>query len=137
MASSSDESVAYGEFPLRTHLGLELGSAEPGRATCRIELGPRHANPNGTVHGAVLFAMVDTAMGAATMSVLDEGRFCASVDVQLRFVRPAADGSLVAAVEVLKRGRHVVHLRGEVRDGDDRLIATSEGTFAVIELPTA
>jgi acyl-CoA thioesterase len=76
--------------------------------------------------------MVDTAMGKATMSVLPEGRFCASVDVQLRFIRPASEGVLVADVEVLKRGRAVVHLQGSVHDGDDTLIATASGTFAVI-----
>jgi acyl-coenzyme A thioesterase PaaI-like protein len=30
-------------------------------------------NANGVVHGAVLFTIVDTAMGAATMSSLDPG----------------------------------------------------------------
>lgn len=126
----------YGDFPLKQHLGLELSSDQAGRARARILVDERHLNPNGVVHGAVLFAMVDTAMGHATMSVLPEGRFCASVDVQLRFVRPAhADGALVADVEVLKQGRHVAHLEGRVVDADDRLIATASATFAVIDLP--
>jgi uncharacterized protein (TIGR00369 family) len=71
-------------------------------------------------------------MGKATMSVLPEGRYCASVEVQLRFIRPASAGSLVAEVEVLKQGRAVVHLQGAVRDGDGRLVATAAGSFAVI-----
>lgn len=126
----------YGEFPLKQHLGLEMSSERAGTARARIAVDERHLNPNGVVHGAVLFAMVDTAMGKAAMSVLPEGRFCASVEVQLRFVRPAhADGELVADVEVLKQGRHLVHLEGRVVDADSRLIATASATFAVIDLP--
>jgi acyl-CoA thioesterase len=122
----------YGAFALREFLGMEVAATGQGTAQARLEVDERHHNPNGVVHGAVLFAMVDTAMGAATMSVLPEGRYCASVDVQLRFVRPAGGGSLVADVEVLKQGRSVVHLDGRVHDDDGRLVATAAATFAVI-----
>lgn len=81
------------------------------------------------VHGAVLFALVDTAMGKAAMSVLPEGQHATSVDVQLRFVRPAWAGSLQAAVAVLKQGRNVIHLEGRVEGDEGRLIATAAGTF--------
>lgn len=131
--AADDEVAVYGDFPLRRYLGLGLETSdEPGRASASLVLGPERRNPNGTVHGAVLFAMVDTAMGAATMSVLPEGQFCASVDVQLRFVRPASAGELRAEVEVLKRGRSVVHLDGRVHDADQRLVATAAGTFTII-----
>lgn len=36
---------------------------------------------NGVVHGALLFAMADTAMAAAMMSTIDDGMTCASIDV--------------------------------------------------------
>lgn len=131
-ATADDEQ--YGQFPLRRYLGMEVGAGEPGHARAALTIDDQHLNPNGVVHGAVLFAMVDTAMGSATMSVLPEGRFCASVDVQLRFIRPASEGNLVADVDVLKRGRAVVHLEGRVLDGEGRLVATAAGTFAVFTI---
>lgn len=124
--------ATYGEFPLKAFLGLELEEVAAGHARGRITIGDEHLNPNGVVHGAVLFALVDTAMGQATMSVLPEGQYCATVDVQLRFIRPATEGALLADVSVLKRGRSIVHLDGRVHDADERLIATAAGTFAVI-----
>lgn len=123
----------YGDFALRRFLGMEIDSPAAGEATARLTIADQHRNPNGVVHGAVLFAMVDTAMGAATMSVLAEGLFCASVDVQLRFLRSASAGTLTAEVTVAKRGRSIVHLDARVREGDDRVVATAAGTFAVIE----
>lgn len=122
----------YGDFALKRYLGMTLDDAGPGRAVARLTVGEAHLNPNAVVHGAVLFAMVDTAMGKATMSVLPEGQYCATVDVQLRFLRPATGGELVAEVGVLKQGRSVVHLEGHVRDAEDRWIATASGTFTVI-----
>jgi uncharacterized protein (TIGR00369 family) len=102
-----------------------------------VEITPALHNPNGVVHGAVLFAMVDTAMGAATMSSLDEGLACASIEVHLRFLRAAAAGRLTAEVSVVKGGRRVVQLEGRVRDESGELIATASGSFAVIPAPPA
>ena len=125
----------YGEFPLKQHLGMDIEETAPGQAIARVELGAEHMNPNGVVHGAVLFAMVDTAMGKATMSVLEDGHLCASVEVHLRFVRPAVSGLLEADTRVLRRGRTIVHLDSDVHDGAGRLIAKATGTFAVLSSP--
>lgn len=119
-------------FPLQEYLGMELSGTEPGSGTASLTLGTEHANPNGVAHGAVLFALVDTAMGKATMSMLDEGLYCASVEVSLRFIRPASTGELIADATVVKRGRNIVHLEARVHDSDDRLVATSTGTFAIL-----
>jgi acyl-CoA thioesterase len=123
----------YGDFALKRFLGLNIEQVASGRARAQITIADEHRNPNGVVHGAVYFAMVDTAMGAATMSLLSDGRFCTSVEVQLRFIRPADNGVLIADVSVVKMGRSVVHLEARVHDGDERLIATGGGTFAIIE----
>ena len=120
----------YGEFPLRSFLGMDVASDAEGRARATLEVAEQHLNPNGVVHGAVLFALLDTAMGAAALSVLPDGEFATSVDLQLRFVRPASAGSLVADVDVLKRGRNVIHLEGRIEEASSRLIATASGTFA-------
>ena len=134
--SGMDEATEYGDFPLKRYLGMEMAEAGSGVGIARVELAEQHQNPNGVAHGAVLFAMVDTAMGKATMDVLDDGRFCASVDVQLRFIRPASSGWLEAEATVLKKGRSVVHLEARVVDDQKRLIATAAGTFAIIDMPS-
>ena len=123
----------YGDFPLKRYLGMELTGDEPGVGIATVEIGPDHLNPNGVVHGAVLFALVDTAMGKSTMSVIDEpGRYCASIEVSLRFIRPAVTGVLTATATVVKRGRNVVHLDARISGADDRLVATAAGTFAIL-----
>jgi len=127
------EATDHGQFPLRDFLEMELLGDEPGAGIASVDIAEKHHNPNGVVHGAVLFALVDTAMGKATMSVLDEGVFCATIEMSLRFIRPVGSGSVVAVARVLKCGRHVVHLDAQVHDSEDRLIATGDGTFAIID----
>lgn len=123
----------FGEFPLRRFLGMELSGDEPGVGLAQVVIGPEHLNPNGVVHGAVLFALVDTAMGKSTMSVIDEpDRYCASIEVSLRFIRPAVAGRVTATATVVKRGRSVVHLESRVVEDGGRLVATAAGTFAIL-----
>ena len=122
----------YGQFPLRRFLGMEIEDIEPGQAIARLEVTESLLNPNGAVHGGVLFTMVDTAMGKATMSVLEEGQLCASIEVQIRFLRPVGGGRLEADAVVIGRGRKIIHLESRVRDGGGVLVATGAGTFAVV-----
>lgn len=127
--------VSDGSFPLRSYLGMAVGSPGTGLGEAQLDVDDRHLNPNGVVHGAVLFAMVDTAMGAAALGVVPEGHLCASVEVHLRFLRPVATGALRAEVVVERAGRRIIHLSGRVHTGDDTLVATATGTFAVLPPP--
>ncbi len=122
----------YGDFALKRFLGMELETVPAGRARARITIADAHRNPNGVVHGAVYFTMVDTAMGAATMSMLPDGMFCTSAEVQMRFIRSAAEGVLIADASVVKMGRHIAHLTAQVQGADGRLLATGGATFAII-----
>ena len=126
----------YGQFPLRSHLGFDIEQSVPGEAVAVLDVADHHLNPNGVVHGAVLFALVDTAMGAATMSTLDEGRACASIEAQIRFLSPVFSGRLEARTRVIRRGRRVVHLESRVHvDDADDPAAVATGSFAVISMP--
>jgi acyl-CoA thioesterase len=122
----------YGHFPLRRFLGMDIEDVEPGHAIAHIEVKADLLNPNGTVHGGVLFTMVDTAMGKATMTSLEEGQRCASIEIQIRFLRPVGEGRLEADATVVRRGRKIVHLESRIHDTNRALVATGAGTFAVI-----
>lgn len=119
------------DFPLASHLGLTVDRPGPGAATARLHAGAAHRNLHGVVHGAVLFALVDTGMGAATYAVMPEGSLCASIEIQLRFLSPAPlDSELVAEVRVVKAGKRIVQLDAQVH-ADGELVATASGSFAL------
>lgn len=121
------------DFELARFCNLQIDDVTDGVCHARVQVDlARHANPNGVLHGAVLFALVDTSMGAATMSAIG-GRPCASIDVQLRFLRPVTGGVLHAETRVLRAGRRIVHLDSAVTDDEGRLVGTASGSFAVLD----
>lgn len=122
-------------FPLQEHLGFEMALLEPGVATATLTAEEHHRNPHGVVHGGVLFTLVDTSMGKATTSVLGDGERCATIEIQIRFLRAVFAGGVVATTRVVHRGSRVVQLASEVVDDAGRLVATATGSFAVIPAP--
>ena len=112
---------------------MSIERPEPGRAIARVEAQPTHHNPHGFVHGAVVFTMIDTSMGAAVMSMLPEGQRCSTIELQVRFLRPIIDAALTAETSVIKPGKRVFHLESKVTSADGKVVATGTGSFAVIE----
>lgn len=124
------------EFPFQALLGFSTEHGE-GEAWSRIKLAADHWNPNQVVHGAIPFALMDTAMGGAVMSQLDDGCYCATIEIQTRYHRIAHAGTLTAHATIIASGRRIVHLAAETRDEDDQLIASATGSFAVIRPPVS
>jgi acyl-CoA thioesterase len=122
------------DFPLRDLLGFTIEQGQ-GSARASLAVDARHINPHGTVHGAVTFALVDTAMGSATMSVVGDGNWCTTIDIHTRDLAPAYRGLLTAEARVRKAGRRIVQLEAVVVDGDGRELVTATGAFAVIPAP--
>ena len=124
----------YDAFPLQSFLDFDVRDGPDGAVVAFLEVDDRHLNPNGIVHGGVVFTLADTAMGRATMAVLGDGQICASIEVSVRYLRPIPGGRLVATASVLRAGRRIVHLEcGITVDGDDRPVAVLQGSFAVLE----
>lgn len=122
-------------FPLRDFLDfrIEVVPTVPTTAIARLTLGDRHANPNGYTHGAVLFAMMDTAMGAALMADLGPGWSCATIEINTRFHRGARDGLLRTSAAITTRSKRIAHLAAETLDAQERLVASATASFAIIE----
>ena len=129
------ESTSGSEFPFRELLGFSVDSGS-GTSTARLDVDDRHMNPNGVVHGAVLFALIDTAMGGATMSVVEPGCWCATIDVNIRYLAPCVGGTITATVTVRRAGRRIVHLDATAVGDDGTEYATATGAYAVITPPT-
>jgi len=120
-----------GPFPLEELLGISIDAVEDGRTRVAVEAGVSALNPNGVVHGAVIFAIADTAMAVATTSIISEDMACASIDVHVRFLRPAGTGRLEAEAVILRSGRRVVHLETRITDAEGDQVAMATGSFGV------
>lgn len=120
------------EHPFGELIGLEIAEATDGCSIAHLRVVGSHLNPHGVVHGAVLFALADTSMGAAVKSLLGPGESCATIEVQIRFFAPVREGAVTVATEAVSRGKRVMQLDSHLTDASGRLVATASGSFAVM-----
>ena len=116
--------------PFAEHLAMRVEATAEGRCRMTVELDPRHFNPHGTVHGAVLFALADTSMGHALYTRLAPEQSCASIEVKINFLAAVRHGIVICDSELLRVGRTVAYLESRLMT-DGQLVATASGHFAV------
>jgi acyl-CoA thioesterase len=75
-------------------LGIEVQRQGPGHTVAALTTGPEHANPHGTVHGAVFYAVAGSAVAAAANDD-DHSGIISSVLVE--YLMPAAIGDELRA----------------------------------------
>lgn len=113
-------------------IGLEVTDVEDGYSRATLEVADEHRNPYGGVHGAVLYALADTGMGAALLYGLEPGERMATIEIKVSYLRPVAEGTVTCETTVLNRGRSVAYLESEVQNGG-RLAARASGSFSIFE----
>ncbi|MFI5413406.1 MAG: PaaI family thioesterase [Candidatus Lutacidiplasmatales archaeon] len=115
-------------------VGFKIDFERSGRGTCTVtgRVEQRHLNINSVVHGGVYATILDTAMGAAVVSVLAEGETTATTSIYVEFLRAAREGdTLTARGEVLRRGRHIAFAEGNLYGEDGRRLAQARGTWYI------
>jgi uncharacterized protein (TIGR00369 family) len=119
--------------PALKTLGIEPVEAEPGRVSFVLEPAEFHLNPFGMVHGGVLAAMLDTAMGCAAHSLLPAATGYVTGEMNVRFLRPGllTAGPLVCTGEVVHAGTSTMVTSARIVDGRDRLVAIGGATCLV------
>ncbi len=135
--TSFDElSARMAETPFYAWSGLELVRAARGEADVAFDAGPDHVNVQGLVHGGMLATLADTAMGLAVRTELEPGGRHVTVQLDVRFLRPAPQGRIVARGRAVRVGSRIAVAEADVVDGDGRLLARASSTIAVGERRT-
>ncbi len=118
-------------WPFAEMLGLRPKSIGDGRARFELDVGARHLNPNGTLHGGVIYSVADTAMGAALFSRLEPGEQCATLEIKMNYLLPVTGGSIAAEAAVVSRTKRVGVLEARVYGDGEALVALATGTFYI------
>jgi uncharacterized protein (TIGR00369 family) len=113
--------------PAAVLLGWKLTSVDPEAETIEVSFTAteRFLNPAGDVQGGFLAAMLDDTLGPALVATLDDGQWAPTIDLQIQFLRPAKPGELHGAGRVVRRGRDVAFLAGELRRADGAVVASA------------
>lgn len=124
-------SSPYGDF-----LGIQIKEAAAGSSVCHLELKDHHMNTGGRVHGGVLTSLADTAAGVAVRSIRPEGKYSATTDLSISFIRPPMGKTLEAHAEVIHAGKRLFRTEISVYS-DEKLIAKTNATFMLVDKNSA
>jgi uncharacterized protein (TIGR00369 family) len=129
--------MASGELPpppIAQTLGFRLAEATPGRAVFECEPAEYHYNPIGVVHAGLAMTLMDSAMGLAFVTTLDEGVGWTTLEVKANFTRAlSVDTGLVRCTgTVIHPGRRVATTEARIEDSQGRLCAHGTSTILVL-----
>ncbi len=118
--------------PIGTTLGTRIVSLdmEAGRIECEYHGLPAFANPAGQMQGGMLAAMLDDVTALLCMGSLGEGQQCATLNLNVSFLRPARPGLITGCATLVRRGARVVNAEGELWQ-DGKLLATANAVNMV------
>jgi uncharacterized protein (TIGR00369 family) len=120
--------------PIAELVGFDLVDVGEGHASFELDPAERHYNPLGTVHGGIAATLLDSAMGVAVHTTLNEGETYTTLELKVNYVRAIteATGRIVASGSVIHRGGRVATAEARLTDGEGRLLAHGTSTCLIM-----
>lgn len=115
-----------------THIGPFYSDPADDAAGAGFLADERHGNKRGVVHGGMLCAAFDTALGNAAWDAAGQ-KPCATIQLNVHFIGAVKLGEFArVAAEVVRATRSIIFLRG-VMSVDGRVVATADGVWKILE----
>ncbi len=141
--TSGEPNDRFAEAPISRLVGFQVQPPEPlgsdangsdanavpaGTAVVLLHCSHHHHNPMGRVHGGLIAALADTAMGIAFGRTLLSGEDFSTIDMQISFIRPMKTGMLRAEANVIERGLRIGFVRCEITNTRGKRVAVANCT---------
>jgi uncharacterized protein (TIGR00369 family) len=123
---------ALDNLPFAKLIGIELDQIDEGVATLGLEVRNDLMQSNGVVHGGAIASLMDTAAAFAIVSLLPSGERVTTVDLTISYLRPLTTGRARATARVVRAGRRLITVSGEVLDDGGKSVATALTTYIKI-----
>jgi uncharacterized protein (TIGR00369 family) len=119
--------------PVTTTLGGRIAAVDLDAGTLESDYVATAAmlNPAGQVQGGMLAAMLDDVTAFLVTATLGPQEFCATLNINVSFLRAAKAGPLSGRARLVRRGKEVCHVTGELRQ-DGKPVATATATCMVV-----
>jgi 1,4-dihydroxy-2-naphthoyl-CoA hydrolase len=130
------EALSSAAETLNSVLGFETVEVGSGRARARVEVGDRHRQPYGIVHGGVYAALAESIASEATaLAVYEDGKIAMGMSNFVTFMRPISSGTVHAEAIAKHAGSTTWVWDVEMTNDEGRLCASSRVTVAVRPRP--
>jgi uncharacterized protein (TIGR00369 family) len=126
---------SYARQALLQTLGATLARVAPGEVEIRLPFRPALAQQHGFMHAGAMTSIVDTACGYAALTLMPPDVAVLTVEFKMNLLAPGRGEVVAARARVLKPGRTLSVVRGDVfaqERGEERLVATMLATMMVV-----
>ena len=112
-------------------LGMDFEILSEGEVNYHMEITRDHLATPAASHGGAIAALMDAALGVASLSVVClSNRVVSTVEMNIRFLRPALLGDeLTARASVISRGNRIIVTESKIYNQHNQLVAIGSGTF--------
>jgi uncharacterized protein (TIGR00369 family) len=86
----------------------------------------------GRVHGGLVSALADAAMGIAFGRTLLPSEDFSTIEMKVSFIRPVREGVLTATATVVQRGLRIGFVECKISDQRGKLVATGSSTCTIL-----
>ena len=120
-------------FPILRTTGISSASFDKGVAQYRIPASPWFSNGGPAIYGGMLAWLADFTMGSAVYSMLGPGDVFGTLDMNVRYTRPALVGSgdLTSRGEVRHAGRRLRVASCEILNAEGKRVAMGTSSSLV------
>jgi uncharacterized protein (TIGR00369 family) len=128
--------ASFARQGLMTNIGARLMKVLPGEVEIEVAWREDITQQQGFVHGAVIAAIVDTACGYASYTLMPADVDVLTVEFKINFMAPAAGEKMIARGRVTRAGRTLTVCAGDafaVHNGKEKLVATMQATMMSVK----
>lgn len=127
----------FQKLPIAKLLNAVPVGYDPSESRFTVEFDAKGdiCNLVGTIQGGILTAMLDNAMSFAIIGELGPEFVAPSIEIKTNYIAPAKPGRILGEGHVVRRGRTIAFLDGQLTDGAGQLLATATATAQIRSRP--
>ena len=119
-------------MPFYRHLGITLTKVGWGNVEIRLKVKKELTQSAGFAHGGVSAALIDSAVGLALCTILDQRELITTVELNVSFIAPAGPGFLRTRGSIFHKGKRLAVGDAEVRDEKGTLVSKGSATYMIL-----
>jgi 1,4-dihydroxy-2-naphthoyl-CoA hydrolase len=128
-----DTEQLHALVPLSAVLGMRVAEARPDSVRVAMDWRAELCTAAGVLHGGALMTLADTAGATcAYLNLRSADERTTTIESKTNLLAAVRGGTVTATATPLKAGTTVVVVETEIRDDDDRLVAKTIQTQAVL-----